>query len=189
IQDFFRDHGTSTVSVTAAAGFVGVLSLFNMAGRFVWSSTSDLIGRKPIYMVYLGGGIILYALLALVGSSATAVFVLLAGVILSFYGGGFATAPAYLRDLFGTYQVGAIHGRLLTAWSVAGILGPIMVNAIADSQKAAGKSGPELYTLSFSIMIGLLIVALVCNELLKPVDAKWHEPSSERTGKVEESTR
>ena len=100
IQDFFREGTTSTVSVAAAAGFVGVLSLFNMAGRFAWSSTSDLIGRKPIYMIYLGGGMDLYALLASVGHTATALFVLLAGVILSFYGGGFATVPAYLRDLF-----------------------------------------------------------------------------------------
>src|ERR1700752_947494 len=119
------------------------------------------------------------------------VFLLCSILILSFYGAGFATVPAYLRDLFGTYQVGAIHGRLLTAWSVAGILGPIMVNAIADSQKAAGKSGPELYTMSFSIMIGLLVVALVCNELLKPVDEKWHEPSASggRAKELEESKR
>ncbi len=128
IQDFFREGTTSTVSVAAAAGFVGVLSLFNMAGRFAWSSTSDLIGRKPIYMIYLGGGMVLYALLASVGHTATALFVLLAGVILSFYGGGFATVPAYLRDLFGTYQVGAIHGRLLTAWSAAGVAGPLIIN-------------------------------------------------------------
>ena len=108
------------MAVAAAGGFVGVLSLFNMAGRFAWSSTSDVIGRKPIYMLYLGGGIVLYFLLATVGSSATALFVLLAALIISFYGGGFATAPAYLRDLFGVFQVGAIHGRLLTAWSAAG---------------------------------------------------------------------
>ena len=108
------------MTVAAAGGFVGLLSLFNMAGRFVWSSTSDVIGRKPIYMVYLGVGMVLYLLLATVGQTATALFVLLACVILSFYGGGFATAPAYLRDLFGTFQVGAIHGRLLTAWSAAG---------------------------------------------------------------------
>jgi hypothetical protein len=91
---------------------------------------------------------------------------------------GFATVPAYLRDLFGTYQVGAIHGRLLTAWSTAGVLGPLIVNAIADSQEAAGQRGPALYTLSFSIMIALLVVAFVCNELIKPVDAKWHEPTA-----------
>ena len=90
-------------------------------------------------------------------------------LILSFYGAGFATVPAYLRDLFGTFQVGAIHGRLLTAWSVAGIARPDHRQLIADSQETAGKSGPDLYTLSFSIMIALLIVALVCNELIKPV--------------------
>ncbi|HEX2577639.1 MAG TPA: OFA family MFS transporter, partial [Aquihabitans sp.] len=103
IQDFFRTGDGSLVAASAAAGFVGVLSLFNMAGRFVWSSTSDYIGRKPIYMVYLGVGIVLYVVLATLGSSATWIFVLTAAIIISFYGGGFATVPAYLRDLFGTF--------------------------------------------------------------------------------------
>ena len=139
IQDFFRETtASSPVTVAVAGGFVGLLSLFNMAGRFAWSSTSDVIGRKPIYMLYLGGGMVLYTLLAPVGAPATALFVLLAGVILSFYGGGFATVPAYLRDLFGTYQVGAIHGRLLTAWSAAGVAGPLIVNGFLDAQ---GKPG------------------------------------------------
>jgi Na+/melibiose symporter-like transporter len=123
IQDFFRENGTSTVTAAAAGGFVGLLSIANMAGRFVWSSTSDVIGRRPIYMLYLGVGMVAYLLLALFGSLSTALFVTLAVVILSFYGGGFATVPAYLRDLFGTFQVGAIHGRLLTAWSAAGVAG------------------------------------------------------------------
>ena len=121
------------MSATAAAGFVGLLSLANMAGRFVWSSTSDVVGRKPIYMLYLGGGMVLYLLLATVGDSSMALFVLLAAVILSFYGGGFATVPAYLRDLFGTFQVGAIHGRLLIAWSAAGVAGPLIVNGFLDA--------------------------------------------------------
>ena len=112
------------MAAAAAGGFVGLLSLFNMAGRFAWSSTSDVIGRKPIYMLYLGGGMVLYFLVATVGDTSTALFVLLAALIISFYGGGFATVPAYLRDLFGTYEVGAIHGRLLTAWSAAGVAGP-----------------------------------------------------------------
>ncbi|HEV7789737.1 MAG TPA: MFS transporter, partial [Pseudonocardia sp.] len=107
-------------------------------------------------------------------------FLIAAMLILSFYGAGFATVPAYLRDLFGTFEVGAIHGRLLTAWSVAGVLGPIIVDAIADKQKAAGLSGTDLYTLSFRIMIGLLIVGFVCNELIKPVDPKFHEPAGGR---------
>ena len=126
------------MAAAAAAGFVGVLSLFNMAGRFVWSSTSDVVGRKNIYMLYLGAGMLLYLALTFVGPSSTLLFVLLAGLIISFYGGGFATVPAYLRDLFGTYQVGAIHGRLLTAWSAAGVAGPLIVNGILDTQGEPG---------------------------------------------------
>ena len=113
-----------------------------MLGRIVWSSTSDLVGRKNIYRVYLGVGALMYLLIALAGDSSKPLFIVCALVILSFYGGGFATVPAYLKDLFGTYQVGAIHGRLLTAWSTAGVLGPLIVNAIADAQKAAGRSRP-----------------------------------------------
>ncbi|MGW4059657.1 L-lactate MFS transporter [Amycolatopsis sp. NPDC004747] len=178
IQDFFK--GTSTpVGVAAAAGFVALLSLCNMLGRFVWSSTSDLVGRKNIYRTYLGAGALLYLVIALTQNSSKLVFILCAMVILSFYGGGFATVPAYLKDLFGTYQVGAIHGRLLTAWSVAGVLGPLIVNRIADSEKAAGKSGPDLYTTSFYIMIGLLVVGFVANELVRPVKEKFHEPVPE----------
>ena len=116
-----------------------------MAGRFVWSSTSDVIGRKPIYMVYLGGGMVLYVSWRSVGHTSTALFVLLAVVILSFYGGGFATVPAYLRDLFGTFQVGAIHGRLLTAWSAAGVAGPLIVNAFLDAQGEPGALTPAAY--------------------------------------------
>jgi MFS family permease len=170
IVDFFKS------SPAAAAGFVALLSLTNMLGRFVWSSVSDLIGRKNIYRVYLGAGALLYLVLVLVGNSSKPVFVPAAVVILSFYGGGFATAPAYLKDLFGTYQVGAIHGRLLTAWSVAGVLGPLIIDGIADAQHAAGKSGPALYLTSFSIMIGLLVLGFVANELIRPVDRKFHEP-------------
>ncbi|MPQ98713.1 MFS transporter [Modestobacter sp. I12A-02628] len=179
IQDFFREGDTSTVAATAAAGFVGVLSLFNMAGRFVWSSTSDFIGRKPIYMVYLGVGLVLYVALATVGSSATWLFVVLAALILSFYGGGFATIPAYLRDLFGTYQVGAIHGRLLTAWAAAGVAGPLIVNRVLDTQGTPGELVAADYRPALFIMVGLLAVGFVANLLVKPVDSKWHEPSTD----------
>jgi nitrate/nitrite transporter NarK len=178
-QDYFPSAGiAATALAAAAAGYVAMLSLANMLGRIGWSSLSDVIGRKNAYRMYLGVGALLYLTITLMQNSNKVVFLICTLLILSFYGAGFATVPAYLRDLFGTYQVGAIHGRLLTAWSVAGILGPIIVNAIADSQAAAGKDGPALYTMSFSIMIGLLIIALVCNELLKPVDPKWHEPSA-----------
>ncbi|EMD26172.1 L-lactate MFS transporter [Amycolatopsis azurea] len=177
IADFFRETSTP-VGTAAAAGFVALLSLTNMLGRFVWSSTSDLVGRKNIYRLYLGAGAVLYLVIALTTNASKLVFVLCAMLILSFYGGGFATVPAYLKDLFGTYQVGAIHGRLLTAWSMAGVLGPLIVNAIADSQKSAGKVGPDLYTTSLFIMIGLLVVGFVANELVRPVDPKFHEPAS-----------
>ncbi|MBG6065674.1 OFA family MFS transporter [Micromonospora ureilytica] len=180
IQDFFRDNGTSAVTVAAAGGFVGLLSLFNMAGRFVWSSTSDVIGRKPIYLVYLGVGMVLYALLALVGQTSTALFVLLACVILSFYGGGFATVPAYLRDLFGTFQVGAIHGRLLTAWSAAGIAGPLIVNGFLDAQGEPGSLTAAAYRPALFTMVGVLAVGFVANLLVRPVPQRYHEPSAEQ---------
>jgi MFS family permease len=191
-QDFFPAPAAAAAVLTAAAaGYVAMLSLANMLGRIGWSSLSDKIGRKNVYRMYLGVGALLYLTITLVQNSNKIVFIFCTLLILSFYGAGFATVPAYLRDLFGTYQVGAIHGRLLTAWSVAGILGPIMVNAIADSQQAAGKDGPALYTMSFSIMIGLLLVALVCNELIKPVNDKWHESSAtvERAKRLQEATR
>ena len=185
IQDFFKNTSTP-VSVSASAGFVALLSAANMAGRIGWSSTSDLIGRKNIYRVYLGFGAVMYALIALFGDSSKPLFVLCAMVILSFYGGGFATIPAYLKDLFGTHQVGAIHGRLLTAWSTAGVLGPLIVNWIADHQKEAGKSGASLYGLSFVIMIGLLVVGFVANEFVRPVNARHHIPApGEETVDVE----
>jgi Major Facilitator Superfamily len=176
IQDFFRNNGVSSVSVAAAGGFVGVLSLFNMAGRFAWSTTSDLIGRKPMYMIYLGVGIVLYALLATVGHTATALFVLLAGVILSFYGGGFSTVPAYLRDLFGTYQVGAIHGRLLTAWSAAGVAGPLIVNRFLDAQGKPGTLTASAYRPALFTMIAILVVGFIANLLIRAVPERYHEP-------------
>jgi MFS family permease len=179
IQDFFRDGGSSSVTVAAAGGFVGLLSMANMAGRFVWSSTSDVVGRKPIYMLYLGGGMICYTLLALVGATSTAVFVLLAAVILSFYGGGFATVPAYLRDLFGAFQVGAIHGRLLTAWSVAGVAGPLIVNRFLDAQGKPGTLTAEAYRPALLTMVGVLAVGFVANLAIRPVAERYHEPADE----------
>lgn len=174
IRDFFA-NSAAPVSAGAAAGFVALLSLANMTGRFVWSSTSDLIGRKNMYRIYLGVGALLYLVIALAGDLSMPLFVVCAVGILSFYGGGFATVPAYLRDLFGTFQVGAIHGRLLTAWSTAGVLGPLIINWIADAQQAAGRSGPALYTTSLYIMIALLAVGFVANELIRPVHEKYHE--------------
>ena len=177
IQDFFA--GPGGVTVAASAGFVGLISLFNMGGRFVWSSTSDVIGRRPIYALYLGVGAIAFLLLATVGSSSVLVFVVLSMVIISFYGGGFATIPAYLKDLFGTYQVGAIHGRLLTAWSAAGIAGPLIVNVITDSRTAAGVEGAAAYRPSLLVMVVLLAIGFTANAFVRPVDPRFYEPEGD----------
>ncbi|TDW28652.1 OFA family MFS transporter [Cryobacterium psychrophilum] len=177
IQDFFRQSdGSSLVSAVVAGGFVGLLSIANMGGRFAWSATSDFTGRKNIYRVYLGVGTVLYLVLALLGSTTTALYVVLAFVIISFYGGGFATAPAYLRDLFGTFQVGAIHGRLLTAWSAAGIAGPLIVNSILDAQGTPGLLTAADYRPALLTMVGILAVGFVANLMVRPVAATFHEP-------------
>ena len=177
IQDFFRTGGgDSTVTAAEAAGFVGMLSLANMAGRFVWSSLSDLVGRRLTYMVYLGFGVALYALLATVGTQSTAIFVVLACVIISFYGGGFATVPAYLKDQFGTLEVGAIHGRLLTAWAAAGVVGPLIVNKILDAAGEPGSLVAEDYHPALITMMVLLLVGFVANLMIRPVDERhWDE--------------
>lgn len=177
IQDYFGG-----ITAAAAAGFVGILSIANMTGRFVWSTASDYSGRKNIYIFYLGVGLLLYLAIAMFGGGSLVLFLLAAIVILSFYGGGFATLPAYLRDLFGTYQVGAIHGRLLTAWSAAGIAGPLIVNTVLESRAAAGFGGPELYTVSLYIMVGVLAVGLIANLLVRPVSTRHHISKSRKEG-------
>ena len=158
-----------------AGGFVGLLSLFNMLGRFFWSSTSDYIGRKNVYFIYLLVGPLLYFLIPMAGRmGSTGLFVTICVLILTMYGGGFATIPAYLRDLFGTAQVGAIHGRLITSWSVAGVLGPTLVNGIRHYQIAHGAVGVEVYAPTMYLMCGLLLIAALCNYLVGPVDSKYH---------------
>jgi MFS family permease len=179
-QDFFANSGPAPVIAAAAGAFVSILSLSNMLGRFVWSSASDVIGRKNIYRMYLGVGALLYLVILLFGEGNKVVFLIASMLILSFYGAGFATVPAYLKDLFGTYQVGAIHGRLLTAWSAAGVLGPLIVNAVVEAQ--GDVAGPSKYTVSFTIMIVLLAIGFVANELIRPVDPKYFVPDSERGG-------
>jgi MFS family permease len=158
---------TGKVTALAAGGFVGVLSLFNMGGRFVWASLSDFIGRKTTYMVFFVLGAILYFVLPSIG--ILSIFVLTAGVLISMYGGGFATIPAYLKDLFGGFHVSAIHGRLLTAWSVAGICGPLIVNGILDHYKAINRPLAQAYPLILHIMSGLLVLGFIANLLVRPV--------------------
>ncbi|GAA1671871.1 MFS transporter [Citricoccus zhacaiensis] len=171
IQDYF-----DWITPAAAAGFVGLLSIANMAGRFVWSTTSDYWGRKNNYMMYLGIGLAMYLVIALMGGANLVVFIIATMVIISFYGGGFSTVPAYLKDMFGVYQVGAIHGRLLTAWSAAGVAGPLIVNSVIEAQAAAGLTGADLYTASLYIMVGLLAVGFIANLLVRPVDKKHYVP-------------
>jgi MFS family permease len=169
------DAGQKGQIATIAAGFAGLLSLFNIGGRFFWASLSDKIGRKNTYYTFFVLGIVLYALaptLADMGNKA--LFVLAFGIILSMYGGGFATIPAYLADIFGTQFVGAIHGRLLTAWATAGILGPVVVNYIREAQLTAGvPAGPALYTGTMYILAGMLVLGLIANSLVRPLADKW----------------
>src|SRR6476646_643217 len=165
---------------TIAAGFAGMLSLFNIGGRFFWASLSDHIGRKNTYYTFFLLGIALYALAPIAaGIGSKLLFVGAVCIILSMYGGGFATVPAYLADMFGTQFVGAIHGRLLTAWSTAGIIGPVVVNYIREAQLAAGVPRDHLYDYTLYILAGMLVVGLICNYLIKPVDKKWYMTSEE----------
>ncbi|MCS4533383.1 L-lactate MFS transporter [Neisseria montereyensis] len=181
IQELFSTTSVgadAAVGAAAAAGFVGLLSLFNMGGRFFWSSISDKIGRKPTYMLFFILGAILYFAIPTIGESGNkALFVIGFCVIMSMYGGGFATIPAYLRDLFGTFQVGAIHGRLLLAWSTAAVLGPVLVNYIRQGQINSGVPAAQAYSITMYIMAALLIAGLVCNLLVKSVHEKHHDKS------------
>jgi len=170
------------VSVDAAAGFVGLLSLFNMAGRFFWASLSDYIGRKATYMIFFLLGTALYAFVPTTGQlGSVALFVLCYAVILSMYGGGFATIPAYLRDIFGTMHVGAIHGRLLTAWSAAGIAGPAIVNYMRQYQIDHGVPKAQAYNTTMYVMAGLLVIGFLCNFLMKAVNERHYARTQDET--------
>jgi MFS family permease len=172
IQELFK----GSIGPVAAGGFVGLLSLFNMAGRFFWASTSDFIGRKPTYSIFFVVGAVLYFLLPKTGANHlnnVVLFVVISVVLLSVYGGGFATIPAYLRDLFGTFHVSAIHGRLLTAWSVAGVLGPMLVNYMREYELAHGADKAGAYQTVLEVMAVLLVVGFVANLLVRPVDQKY----------------
>ncbi|NTX99339.1 OFA family MFS transporter [Deinococcus sp. JMULE3] len=177
IQEMFSDRvlgAGNGVTAAAAAGFVGLLSIFNMAGRFIWSSTSDRIGRKPTYMIFFALGAVLYFLIPMFGNMASLIlFVAGFCVIMSMYGGGFATIPAYLRDMFGTANVGAIHGRLLLAWSAAAIVGPSLVNGFRDRQIASGVPAAQAYSTTMFIMAALLVVGFIANLLVRPVAQRY----------------
>ena len=164
------------VSAAAAGGFVGLLSLFNMLGRFFWSSLSDKIGRKNTYNIFFLLGAVLYFSIPSLGSAGNIIFfVVCFAAIMSMYGGGFATIPAYLRDMFGTFQVGAIHGRLLLAWSAAAILGPVLINYLREYQIESLQMPPaQAYSITMYIMAGLLLIGFICNQLIRPVHERYH---------------
>jgi MFS family permease len=176
IPKHFSELDKSQLAAIAAVagGFAALLSLFNIAGRFFWASMSDLFGRKTTYSIFFVLGMILYA--SLPHSAAAGSKLLFVGavcIIVSMYGGGFSTVPAYLADIFGTQFVGAIHGRLLTAWSTAGILGPVVVNYMREYQLKLGIPREQVYNQTMYILVGLLAIGLVCNLLVRPLSAKW----------------
>lgn len=164
----------------AAAGLVGLISLFNSLGRIFWASTSDFIGRKSTYVVFFLLGILLYCSLPTLGHMGLAgMFVLAVCIIMSMYGGGFSTVPAYLADIFGTQMVGAIHGRLLTAWSVAGVAGPFLIAAVRQAQLDAGVAKSLVYDRTLYILAGLLLVGLLANLMVRPVKEAHHMTDEE----------
>src|SRR5215210_6904841 len=179
IQEIFK----GTVTAGAAAGFVGLLSLFNMAGRFGWSSLSDRIGRKRTYAVFFSLGPILYLGIPYAGRiGSVGLFVVCAVLILTMYGGGFATIPAYLSDVFGTQYVGAIHGRLLTAWSAAGVAGPVLVNYIREYQIGKGIAAAQAYNVTMYLMACLLVIGFFCNLAVRPVREEHYMADEELPG-------
>jgi MFS family permease len=160
---------------TIGAAFAALLSVFNIAGRISWASLSDYIGRKRTYAIFFALGTALYAAAPFAGRIASvALFVAIFCVILTMYGGGFATIPAYLADLFGTQFVGAIHGRLLTAWSAAGILGPVLVNYIREYQIQSGIPAAQAYNVTMYVLAGLLVVGFFCNLAVRPVADRFY---------------
>ncbi|MFM0138446.1 L-lactate MFS transporter [Caballeronia grimmiae] len=178
IQESFK----ASITAGAAAGFVGLLSLFNMGGRFVWASASDWIGRKNTYFVFFVLGAVLYYLVPQFARAGNvALFVAAYCLILSMYGGGFATIPAYLADMFGTAFVGGIHGRLLTAWAAAGIAGPVLVNYIRAYEVAQGVAKADAYTMTLHIMAVLLVIGFFCNLLVKRVNDRHHMNTAAQT--------
>lgn len=169
------------ITPIAAAGLVGLMSLFNMGGRFAWATTSDYLGRRNTYFVFMVLGFTLYCLVPYMGSiGSVAGFALCFCIIISMYGGGFSTVPAYLRDMFGVRYVGAIHGLLLTAWSAAGIFGPVLVNYIREYNVTHNVPKADAYNTTMYIMAGLFVIGLVCNFFVKAVNERYHMKADDR---------
>lgn len=178
--DLKKDPALLAAAAAVGAGFVGLISLFNIFGRIAWASSSDNLGRKTTYFIFFVLGAALYVLAAFAADwKSLAILVIAFCIIASMYGGGFATIPAYLADMFGTQFVGAIHGRLLTAWSTAGIVGPVIVNYMHDQRVAQGVPFDQIYAPIYYVLAGLLVVGFIANLLVRPVDHKWHMTQAE----------
>lgn len=178
--DIKKDLVLTAAAASVGAGFVGLISIFNIFGRFAWATSSDKLGRKRTYFIFFILGAALYCTATYAaGLKSLALFVGCFCIIASMYGGGFATIPAYLADMFGTQFVGAIHGRLLTAWSTAGILGPVVVNYLHDTRLEAGVPYDQIYAPIFLTLAGLLVVGFIANFLVKPVAEKYYMTDAE----------
>jgi len=178
LAELTADQRTQVATIGAA--FAALLSFFNIIGRFFWATLSDYIGRKPTYMAFFALGTLLYASAPHAGrAGSVALFVAIFCVILTMYGGGFSTIPAYLADMFGTQFVGAIHGRILTAWSTAGILGPVLVNYIREYQISRGVPNAQAYNTTMYILAGLLVVGFFCNLAVRPVAERHYMSEAE----------
>lgn len=172
--DIKKDEALTATAAAVGAGFVGLISLFNIFGRFAWASSSDKLGRKQTYFIFFTLGALMYiAASFFAGWKSMGLFVACFCVIASMYGGGFATIPAYLADMFGTQFVGAIHGRLLTAWSTAGILGPVVVNYMHDVSLEAGTPFEQIYSPIFFVLAGMLVIGFIANLMVRPVADKF----------------
>ena len=178
--DIKMDEALTAAAAAVGAGFVGLISLFNIFGRFAWATSSDKLGRKRTYYIFFILGALMYCAATYVaGFKSLALFVACFAVIASMYGGGFATIPAYLADMFGTQFVGAIHGRLLTAWSTAGILGPVVVNYMHDTRLEKGVPFDQVYAPIFVVLAGLMVIGFIANMLVKPVADKYFMTDAE----------
>jgi MFS family permease len=178
LQELTPEQKVQLASI--GAGFAALLSLFNIAGRIGWASFSDYLGRKRTYFIFFALGFLLYSMAPFAGrTGSVTLFVVIFCIILTMYGGGFATIPAYLADIFGTQYVGAIHGRLLTAWSTAGVLGPVLVNYIREYQIDRGVPNAQAYNVTLYVLAALLVIGLICNLMVKPVDPRYYMTAEE----------
>ncbi len=178
LKDLVGDQRAQVATI--GAGFAALISLFNIAGRIFWASLSDFIGRKPTYFVFFTLGFALYCSAPFAGKiGSVPLFVAIFCVILTMYGGGFATIPAYIADLFGTRFVGAIHGRILLAWSAAGVLGPVLVNYIREYQIGRGVPAAQAYNTTMYILAGLLVIGFVANFVVRPVAEEHYMTEAE----------